>query len=411
MQIDTRSVAFGSHLGTLDLSSSKSELNRALILQSLYPTISISGHSSADDVVAMQQALAKQEGEIDCQHAGTALRFLTAYFACKEGVSVVLKGSDRLHERPSAPLVSALQKLGASITYLKKEGFPPLHIEGKKLSNHLAAISAAQSSQYVSALLLIGASLPNGLELSLEDEAVSTPYIAMTLDLLKSIGVSAKTKENTIYVRPLAEAKPVQLPIESDWSSAYYYYAIIALAPVATSISLSSFLPQSRQGDAEVAQLFAVFGVRTIFEGNHIIIKKERTVDFLSAPELEFNVLAQPDLAQTIAVTCAGLGCKAQLTGLQSLKIKETDRLLALQTEFTKLGVVVQITENSLRMQPPKQLNFDVQIDTYNDHRMALAFACLAVKIPIGIQNPEVVAKSYPEFWQHLAQIGFQCQQ
>ncbi len=411
MQIDTRSVAFGSHLGTLDLSSSKSELNRALILQSLYPTISISGHSSADDVVAMQQALAKQEGEIDCQHAGTALRFLTAYFACKEGVSVVLKGSDRLHERPIAPLVSALQKLGASITYLKKEGFPPLHIEGKKLSNHLAAISAAQSSQYVSALLLIGASLPNGLELSLEDEAVSTPYIAMTLDLLKSIGVSAKTKENTIYVRPLAEAKPVQLPIESDWSSASYYYAIIALAPVATSISLSSFLPQSRQGDAEVAQLFAVFGVRTIFEGNHIIIKKERTVDFLSAPELEFNVLAQPDLAQTIAVTCAGLGCKAQLTGLQSLKIKETDRLLALQTELTKLGVVVQITENSLRMQPPKQLNFDVQIDTYNDHRMALAFACLAVKIPIGIQNPEVVAKSYPEFWQHLAQIGFQCQQ
>ena len=411
MQIDTRSVAFGSHLGTLDLSSSKSELNRALILQSLYPTISISGHSSADDVVAMQQALAKQEGEIDCHHAGTALRFLTAYFACKEGVSVVLKGSDRLHERPIAPLVSALQKLGASITYLKKEGFPPLHIEGKKLSNHLAAISAAQSSQYVSALLLIGASLPNGLELSLEDEAVSTPYIAMTLDLLKSIGVSAKTKENTIYVRPLAEAKPVQLPIESDWSSASYYYAIIALAPVATSISLSSFLPQSRQGDAEVAQLFAVFGVRTIFEGNHIIIKKERTVDFLSAPELEFNVLAQPDLAQTIAVTCAGLGCKAQLTGLQSLKIKETDRLLALQTELTKLGVVVQITENSLRMQPPKQLNFDVQIDTYNDHRMALAFACLAVKIPIGIQNPEVVAKSYPEFWQHLAQIGFQCQQ
>ena len=411
MLVDSRSVEFGSYLGTLDLSSSKSELNRALILQSLYPTISISGHSSADDVVAMQQALAKQEGEIDCQHAGTALRFLTAYFACKEGVSVVLKGSDRLHERPIAPLVSALQKLGASITYLKKEGFPPLHIEGKKLSNHLAAISAAQSSQYVSALLLIGASLPNGLELSLEDEAVSTPYIAMTLDLLKSIGVSAKTKENTIYVRPLAEAKPVQLPIESDWSSASYYYAIIALAPVATSISLSSFLPQSRQGDAEVAQLFAVFGVRTIFEGNHIIIKKERTVDFLSAPELEFNVLAQPDLAQTIAVTCAGLGCKAQLTGLQSLKIKETDRLLALQTELTKLGVVVQITENSLRMQPPKQLNFDVQIDTYNDHRMALAFACLAVKIPIGIQNPEVVAKSYPEFWQHLAQIGFQCQQ
>ncbi|MCX6183976.1 MAG: 3-phosphoshikimate 1-carboxyvinyltransferase [Flavobacterium sp.] len=411
MQIDTRSVEFGSHLGTLDLSSSKSELNRALILQALYPTISISGHSSADDVVAMQQALAKQEGEIDCQHAGTALRFLTAYFACKEGVSVVLKGSERLQQRPIAPLVQALRSLGASITYLEKEGFPPLKITGQKLTNHSVTLSAAQSSQFVTALLLIGASLPNGLDLTLEDEVVSAPYIDMTLTLLKSISVELQQHDNRIQIFPLPEVIPQTITLESDWSSASYYYAIIALAAVGTSISLSSFLPQSRQGDAEVAQLFSVFGVHTTYEGNHIIIKKERTVEFLSAPELEFNVLAQPDLAQTIAVICAGLGCKAQLTGLQSLKIKETDRLLALQTELTKLGVVVQITENSLRMQPPKQLNFDVQIDTYNDHRMALAFACLAVKIPIGIQNPEVVAKSYPEFWQHLAQIGFQCQQ
>ena len=411
MQIDTHSVEFGSYLGTLDLSSSKSELNRALILQALYPTISISGHSSADDVVAMQQALAKQEGEIDCQHAGTALRFLTAYFACKEGVSVVLKGSERLQQRPIAPLVQALRSLGASITYLEKEGFPPLKITGQKLTNHSVTLSAAQSSQFVTALLLIGASLSNGLDFTLEDEVVSAPYIAMTLTLLKSIGVELQQYDNRIQISPLPEVIPQTITLESDWSSASYYYAIIALAAVGTSISLSSFLPQSRQGDSEVAQLFSVFGVHTTYEGNHIIIKKERTVEFLSAPELEFNVLAQPDLAQTIAVTCAGLGCKAQLTGLQSLKIKETDRLLALQTELTKLGVVVQITENSLRMQPPKQLNFDVQIDTYNDHRMALAFACLAVKIPIGIQNPEVVAKSYPEFWQHLAQIGFQCQQ
>ena len=411
MLVDSRSVEFGSHLGTLDLSSSKSELNRALILQSLYPTISISGHSSADDVVAMQQALAKQEGEIDCHHAGTALRFLTAYFACKEGVSVVLKGSERLQQRPIAPLVQALRSLGASITYLEKEGFPPLKITGQKLTNHSVTLSAAQSSQFVTALLLIGASLPNGLELTLEDEVVSAPYIDMTLTLLKSIGVELQQHDNRIQIFPLPEVIPQTITLESDWSSASYYYAIIALASVGTSISLNTFFPQSRQGDAEVAQLFSVFGVHTTYEGNHIIIKKERTVEFLSAPELEFNVLAQPDLAQTIAVTCAGLGCKAQLTGLQSLKIKETDRLLALQTELTKLGVVVQITENSLRMQPPKQLNFDVQIDTYNDHRMALAFACLAVKIPIGIQNPEVVAKSYPEFWQHLAQIGFQCQQ
>jgi 3-phosphoshikimate 1-carboxyvinyltransferase len=410
MLLDSRSVEFGGHLGTLDLSSSKSELNRALILQALYPTISISGHSSADDVQVMQRALSQQKGHIDCQHAGTALRFLTAYYASKEGVSVVLKGSTRLHERPIAPLVSALQKLGASITYLEKEGFPPLQIAGKKLTNKSVAISAAQSSQYLSALLLIASALHTGLELTLEDEVVSAPYITMTLDLLKSIGVSTETKKNTIYVGPLAEAKSIQLHIESDWSSASYYYAIIALATVGTSISLSSFLPKSRQGDAQVAQLFTVFGVSTTHEGNYIIIKKERAVDFSTAPELEFNLLAQPDLAQTIAVTCAGVGCKALLTGLQSLKIKETDRLLALQTELTKLGVKVQISENSLRLQAPDQLNQNVNIATYNDHRMALAFACLAVKIPITIENPQVVAKSYPEFWLHLAQIGFRCE-
>ena len=195
MQIDSCSVAFGSHLGTLDLSSSKSEFNRALILQALYPTISISGHSAADDVRVMQRALSQQKGDIDCHHAGTALRFLTAYFASREGVSVVLKGSTRLHERPIATLVSALRKLGASITYVEKEGFPPLHIAGKKLQNNSVAISAAQSSQFVTALLLIAPSLSNGLELHLEDEVVSPPYITMTLDLLKSIGVSTETKD------------------------------------------------------------------------------------------------------------------------------------------------------------------------------------------------------------------------
>jgi 3-phosphoshikimate 1-carboxyvinyltransferase len=410
MLLDSRSVEFGSHLGTLELSSSKSELNRALILQALYPTISISGHSSADDVRVMQRALSQQNGNIDCHHAGTALRFLTAYFASREGISVVLKGSSRLHERPIAPLVQALRSLGASMTYLEKEGFPPLKITGQKLTNHSVTLSAAQSSQFVTAMLLIGASLPNGLDLTLEDEVVSAPYIDMTLTLLKSIGVELQQHDNRIQISPLAEVISQTITLESDWSSASYYYAIIALAPVGTSISLNTFFPQSRQGDAEVAQLFAVFGVRTTFEESHIIIKKECAVDFSTRSELEFNLLAQPDLAQTLAVTCAGLGCKALLTGLQSLKIKETDRLLALQTELTKLGVAVQINDNSLRLQAPDQLNQHVTIATYNDHRMALSFACLAVKIPISIENPKVVVKSYPEFWTHLAQIGFQLQ-
>ena len=410
MLVDSRSVEFGSHLGTLELSSSKSELNRALILQALYPTISISGHSSADDVRVMQRALSQQNGNIDCHHAGTALRFLTAYFASKEGVSVVLKGSSRLHERPIAPLVQALRSLGASITYLEKEGFPPLKITGQKLTNHSVTISAAQSSQFVTALLLIGASLPNGLDLTLEDEVVSAPYIAMTLTLLKSIGVELQQHDNRIQISLLPEVIPQTIPLESDWSSASYYYAIIALAAVGTSISLNTFLPQSRQGDAEVAQLFANFGVSTTYEQNAIYLKKETAARQDPACEWQFHLVDQPDLAQTIAVTCAGLGHNAFISGLQSLKIKETDRLLALQTELAKLGVSVQITENSLRMQPPQQLKSDVQIDTYNDHRMALAFACLAVKMPIVIQNPEVVAKSYPEFWTHLAQIGFRCE-
>lgn len=241
MLVDSRSVEFGSHLGTLDLSSSKSELNRALILQALYPTISISGHSSADDVHVMQRALSQQTTNIDCHHAGTALRFLTAYFACKEGISVVLKGSSRLHERPIAPLVQALRSLGASITYLEKEGFPPLKITGQKLTNHSVTISAAQSSQFVTALLLIGASLPNGLDMTLEDEVVSAPYIAMTLTLLKSIGVELQQYDNRIQISPLSEVIPQTITLESDWSSASYYYAIIALAAVGTSISLNAF--------------------------------------------------------------------------------------------------------------------------------------------------------------------------
>lgn len=411
MQVDSRSVAVGSFLGTLQLSASKSELNRALILQALYPAISIVGHSSADDVQVMQRALAQSSGEIDCQHAGTALRFLTAYFASREGVSVVLKGSTRLHERPIEPLVSALQKLGATISYLEKDGFPPLRIEGKKLPNKTVAISAAQSSQFITALLLIGVSLPNGLELNLEDEVVSAPYIAMTLSLLETIGVQTKRLDQTIALQPFVSVKPMQLTIESDWSSASYYYAMIALAPPGTAIELGTFFAHSRQGDAEIAQLFAVFGVRTSYTEHSIRIDKETAVSFSADEVLSFHLIDQPDLAQTLAVTCAGLGCPARITGLQSLKIKETDRLLALQTELTKLGVAVQISDNSLRLQATDQLNQNVKIATYNDHRMALSFACLAVKIPISIEHPEVVAKSYPDFWTHLTQIGFCCRE
>lgn len=387
------------------ITGSKSESNRLLLLQALHPQIEIKNLSNSDDSELMQKALESHLEVIDIHHAGTAMRFLTAYFAIQEDKEITLTGSSRMKERPIKILVDTLNSLGADITYLENEGFPPLRIKGRKLNNSKISIQANVSSQYITALLLIGSKLENGIELALKGEITSIPYIKMTLALLNEIGVKTSFEENIIRVLPTANNRqPTILTVESDWSSASYYYSIVALAQVGTQITLSSYKENSLQGDSVLAQIYNGFGVETTFNNNTITLQK---VSHPYGP-LSFNLINSPDIAQTIAVTAFGLGKQCDLEGLHTLKIKETDRLLALKTEIEKLGGQVKVTNGSLHLRAYFGAFKLAAIDTYNDHRMAMAFAPLALKIPIEIKDTEVVSKSYPDFWSDLKAIGFQ---
>lgn len=387
------------------ISGSKSETNRLLLLQALHPNLTLENTSDSDDSMAMQQALSTPETVIDIHHAGTAMRFLTAYFAIRENKEIVLTGSQRMRERPIGILVDALRQLGADITYLNNYGFPPLRIKGKKLKANQVTLAANVSSQYISALLLIGSSLENGLELKLEGEITSIPYINMTLALLNKIGIETTFEANKINVKPCAlYPVPFVLTVESDWSSASYFYSIVALSEIGTQLTLSSFKKNSFQGDAALAEIYVKFGVQTTFRDDAITLTKQNDV----SDTISFNLNHTPDIAQTIAVSAFALGLNCHLTGLHTLKIKETDRLEALQTELTKLGATISITEDSLQLSRSTTQPLSNSIQTYNDHRMAMAFAPLALRIPITIENAEVVTKSYPAFWNDLKSIGFQ---
>ena len=397
---------------TIAITGSKSETNRLLLLQALYPTLQLENTSNSDDSDVMTKALLVSQLPtsnpqlIDVHHAGTAMRFLTAYFAIQEGYEVVLTGSERMKERPIKILVDALQQLGAEISYEGQEGFPPLRIKGKKLSQSKVSLPANVSSQYISALLLIAPKLENGLELTLEGEITSVPYIKMTLALLNEIGVETSFLNNTISVKTLSLIPyPLSLKVESDWSSASYWYSVIALSEIGTQITLSSYKQNSLQGDAVLADIYSSFGVETVFnDNNSITISK---VDFKNQQSLLFNLQSSPDIAQTIAVTCFGLGIGCHLTGLHTLKIKETDRLEALKAELTKLGANIAVTNDSLTLEPTAKINEHISIKTYQDHRMAMAFAPLAIKVPMLIEEAEVVSKSYPSFWEDLKSVGF----
>ncbi|MCX7551785.1 3-phosphoshikimate 1-carboxyvinyltransferase [Xanthomarina sp. F2636L] len=389
----------------INITGSKSESNRMLLLQALYPNIEIDNLSNSDDTKVMLEALSTSSRNIDIHHAGTAMRFLTAYFATQSGRDVVLTGSDRMKQRPIKILVDALKNLGAEITYLESEGFPPLKITGKSLTKNKVTLKANISSQYISALLLIAPKLENGLELTLEGEITSIPYINMTLSLLNQIGVNTNFHNNVIKVNQQSEIVNQQSLIESDWSSASYFYSMVALSDVGTEITLSSYKQNSLQGDSILAKIYQDFGVETSFQNNSVSLSK---VKFCSQNRLNYQLNNSPDIAQTIAITCFALGLECQLTGLHTLKIKETDRLLALKTEIEKLGGEVSITEDSLFLKAFKFINPQVNIDTYNDHRMAMAFAPLALVTSIGINDAEVVSKSYPTFWEDLKGIGFQ---
>ena len=390
------------------ISGSKSESNRLLLLKALHPNIQIRNLSNSDDSQVMQDALKSESKVVDIHHAGTAMRFLTAYFAIQEGREITLTGSSRMKERPIKILVDALNSLGANISYLENQGFPPLRIKGKKLTNNKISILANTSSQYITALLLIGSKLENGIELTLEGEITSIPYINMTLSLLNEIGIITSFEENTIRVLPTAQPQqPMALTVESDWSSASYFYSIVALSEEGTSIKLSSYKKNSLQGDSVLAEMYKSFGVETLYEGDTISLKKISR----ALPSINFDLIKSPDIAQTIAVTAFGLGLKCDLYGLHTLKIKETDRLLALKAEIEKLGGTVEVTDKSLHLASFSGAFKQVAINTYNDHRMAMAFAPLALKTSIMIKDAEVVSKSYPDFWDHLKAIGFQISQ
>lgn len=389
---------------SLQISGSKSETNRLLLLQALYPGINIENPSESDDSEAMRNALAGSDAVVDIHHAGTAMRFLTAYYAIQEGREVLLTGSPRMKERPVGVLVDALRNLGADIQYAENEGYPPLKIKGKKLIGSKVSIKADVSSQYITALLLIAAKLENGLEITLDGEITSLPYLEMTLALLDEAGVAAEFQNNTIKVSPpTANRQPTTITVESDWSSASYFYSVIALSEIGTSITLSSYKKNSLQGDSALVFIYEQLGVTTEFENDKIILRKTA----LKPETVNLELNKTPDIAQTLAVTCFGLGIGCHLTGLHTLKIKETDRLVALKTELEKLSAKVTVTNDSLTLEPSLHINRDIAVATYNDHRMAMAFAPLAVKGPIIIKDAGVVSKSYPVFWDDMQKPGF----
>jgi 3-phosphoshikimate 1-carboxyvinyltransferase len=392
---------------SIQITGSKSESNRSLLLQALFPEISISNLSNSDDAEVMQKGLKVSQGEVNIHHAGTAMRFLTGYFASQEGKEVVLTGSQRMTERPVKVLVEALRGLGADIDYVTNEGYPPIRIKGKNLTRNKVSLPANISSQYISSLLLIAPSLENGLELELIGKTTSVPYIEMTLGLLDEIGVETSFKENIIKVSSKTSVGPKELVVESDWSSASYFYSLVALCEIGTEIKLSAYKKNSLQGDSVLSKFYQDFGVKTTFFENEIVLRK---IENCKLQMITGDLANAPDIAQTIAVTCFGLGVGCKLTGLHTLKIKETDRLEAMHTELSKLGAKITVTDKSLILEPSEKIIPNISIDTYNDHRMAMAFGPLAIKTALNINDAEVVSKSYPDFWEDFKKLGFDIQ-
>lgn len=394
----------------IELPGSKSISNRLLMIRAISGLpIHFKHLSDSEDTILLAKALGqvkgKKSGTININHAGTDMRFLTAYLSIKEGEWVVT-GSERMKQRPISELVNALKSLGANIAYLEKEGYPPLKIKGKTLHGGRIEMDGSISSQFISALMLIAPALDEELEIILKGNIVSVPYIKMTCELLKLFGVYVVFNGNKINVGPAPfNILNDHFLVEADWSAASYWFNLVALSN-GGEVELKYLDKVSLQADSVLPDLYSRLGVRTEFMDRSVYLRnKEKDVD-----EFEYDFTNCPDIAQTIAVTCFGLGIKAHLTGLQTLKIKETDRIFALKTELEKLGAVVEATGNSLKIVPPKEFSQkDVVISTYNDHRMAMSFAPLACKYAsLKLENPDVVDKSYPAFWDDILQAGFE---
>lgn len=390
---------------SVQLPASKSISNRALILNALsYSPYDIQNLSDCDDTEVMVKALNSDSRDFDIKAAGTAMRFLTAFLSKIVG-EWTITGTERMKNRPIKLLVDALNSLGARIEYIEKEGYPPLRIFGSALQGGEISLAGGVSSQYISALLMIAPLMENGLTLHLEGNIISRPYINLTLQLMEQFGVKATWNGQTIRILP-QEYKPIRFTVESDWSAASYWYSIMALSKNA-EIELLGLFKNSLQGDAAGAKLFAQLGVGTTFTDRGVMLKYNGNV----TKKLIYNFVNEPDLAQTFVVTCVLLNIPFRFTGLQSLKIKETDRIEALKTELRKLGYLLTDSNDSIlewngeRCEPEA----DPIIATYEDHRMAMAFAPAALVLPKGLKvaDPEVVTKSYPAYWEDLRKAGF----
>ena len=392
----------------VSLPLSKSISNRALVINALTDgALPLKKVAKCDDTDVMVAALSSDEACVNIGAAGTAMRFLTAYYSSQPGREIVIDGTERMRHRPIAVLVDALRACGATIEYVGEECYPPLRISGKKLHGGDITLSASVSSQYISALLMIAPTMEQGLRLTLEGDIISRPYIMMTLSMMRRWGVESEFVGNTITIAP-QKYIPIDFEVEADWSAASYWYEIAALS--SGDVSLQGLNSRSVQGDSEILKYFEGLGINTHF--NDEMVELEPSPDLV--PRLNIDLSDQPDLAQTIVVTSCMLGIPFHITGLSTLKIKETDRLEALRTEMLKLGMVLTIERDSELIWDGTRrpiYEFPV-IDTYEDHRMAMAFAPVSIFIPgIVINNIEVVSKSYPDYWQHLQDAGFKFQE
>lgn len=400
--------------GIIRLDGSKSLSNRALIIRALCEDdFEIDHCSTADDVVTMKKLLATTDEVRDAHHAGTTFRFMCSYLCLQKG-SQVLTGSSRMKERPIGALVDALRHIGAKIEYIEKEGYPPLRIgELDKASyNHQVEVSAGISSQFITSLLLIAPSLPKGLEISLVGDLVSRPYLEMTLKMMAYFGIDYSWEEQSIIVEH-QKYIPRDIAIEADWSAASYYYIMAALSEE-TNLRLEGLDEESLQGDSAIADIMKAFGIQTEYVDHAVLL----TTGGVEKQLLDHDFINDPDIAQSAAVACAGTGKPGVFSGLKTLKIKETDRIAALQKELGKIGVFFTLlpprfTKNSKKefymiegsaVEPSKTPAFD----TYKDHRMAMAFAPLGMLFPIVINEPDVVSKSYPAYWNDLQVLGFE---
>ncbi len=409
-------------IGSIRLPSSKSISNRLLIIQTLTTaSLDIEHLSDSDDTILLQNLLQKirehrgwaSMSELDTANAGTVMRFLTAYLSMVPG-KWILTGSERMKQRPIGILVDGLKSIGARIDYLSKLGYPPLMIHGTYLKGHEIIVDPGISSQFVSALILIGPKLPGGLTLHLSGPAVSFPYVKMTIGLLKDFGIHVVQERSRIFI-PEGDYRPCNFKVEPDWSAAAFWYEASALADY-VDLELEGLSMKSIQGDSIISDIFRAFNVVTEFTERGVHLTKSS--DSTKENEFKFNFSDHPDIAPAVITSCAMLGMHGLFSGLKSLQLKETDRLMALKTEYEKIGITAE-TYSTGNLIPALEImpgmisdNPDLLINTYDDHRMAMTFAPLAIRLgKIKIENPDVVTKSYPRFWSDLGSLGYEINQ